>query len=283
MFWPEDGYTKGDLVRYYEKIAPYLVPHLKDRPLVFKRYPDGIDGPYFYQQDAPDYTPKWIRTEKIWSPDVKRDIRYFIGADREQLVYIANTGAITQNPWLSRVQDMEHPDYIVFDLDPVESPFSTAQKVAIELKNVFDELGLRTYPQTSGATDIHIHLPIFEHTYTYDDVRVFAEAVASIVVKRIPEIATTERVVRKRKPDAVRVDFLQNVKGKTVASVYSLRARPWAPVSTPLKWEEFKKPIDPRKFTIKTMLKRIDKYGDLLGPALTDRQDISGFLKMLKA
>jgi bifunctional non-homologous end joining protein LigD len=283
VFWPQDGYTKGDLVKYYERIAPYLVPHLKDRPLVFKRYPDGIEGPHFYQKDAPDYTPEWIRTEKIWSPDVKRYIRHFVGADPEQLVYIANTGAITQNPWMSRVQDMDHPDYIVFDLDPVESPFSTAQQVAVELKAVLDDLGLRTYPKTSGASGIHIHLPILEHTYTYDQVRAFAEAVASIVVKRIPEIATIERVVRKRKPDAVYVDFLQNVKGKTVASVYSPRARLGAPVSTPLRWEEFRKPIDPQKFTIRTIFKRIEKYGDLFEPALTDRQDISGFLKILKA
>jgi bifunctional non-homologous end joining protein LigD len=282
VFWPEHGYTKGDLVRYYERIAPVLVPHLLDRPLVFKRYPDGIHGPYFYQKDAPDHTPDWIRTQRMWSEDVKRYIRYFIGADPEQLIYIANTGAITQNPWMSRVQNTDYPDYIVFDLDPVDSPFSTAQKVALELKGVLDELGLRSYPKTSGASGIHVHLPVLENQYTYDDVRLFAEAVASIVVHRMPEYATIERVVRRRKPEMVYVDFLQNVRGKTVASVYSPRAKPGAPVSTPLKWEEFRKPIDPVQYNMETVFTRIDQYGDLFEPALTDRQNISGFLDTLR-
>jgi bifunctional non-homologous end joining protein LigD len=282
VFWPEDGYTKRDLVKYYGEIAPLLSPHLRDRPLVFKRYPDGIYGPHFYQKDAPDYTPDWIRIQEIWSPDVKRNIRYFIGDGGEQLVYIANMGAITQNPWMSRVQHMDHPDYVVFDLDPVDCPFSTVQKVALELKAIFDELGLRVYPKTSGASGMHIHLPLLEKKFTYEEVRLFAETVASIVVGRLPEQATIQRVVRKRKPEMVYIDYLQNVRGKTVASVYSPRARAGAPVSTPLRWEEFRKPIDPLKYTIKTIFRRIEKYGDLFEPALTDRQDISGFLKTLK-
>ena len=147
---------------------------------------------------------------------------------------------------MSRVQHLDYPDYLVFDLDPVEAPYSTVQKVAIVLKGVLDELGLRAYPKTSGASGIHVHLPVLENTFTYEDVRVFAEAIASIVVQRMPEYATIERVVRKRKPHEVYVDYLQNIRGKTVASVYSPRPRPGAPVSTPLKWEEFKKPIDPQ-------------------------------------
>jgi bifunctional non-homologous end joining protein LigD len=282
VFWPEDGYTKGDLIDYYDKISPYLIPHLLDRPLVFERFPNGIHGQSFYQKDAPDYTPSWIRTQEIWSEDVKRSIRYFIGADRDQLLYIANTGNIQQNPWMSRVQHFDYPDYLVFDLDPVEAPYSTVQKVAIMLKGVLDELGLRGYPKTSGATGIHVHLPVLEKTFTYEDVRVFAEAVASIVVRRLPEFATIERVVRKRKPHEVYVDYLQNIRGKTVASVYSPRPRPGAPVSTPLKWEEFKRPIDPNVYTIKTIFKRLDKFGDLFEKALTDRQDISSFLKSLR-
>ncbi|PYS53125.1 MAG: DNA ligase D [Acidobacteria bacterium] len=138
IFWPEDGYTKGDLIEYYDKISPVLVPHLLDRPLVFERFPDGIYGQSFYQKDAPDYTPDWIRTEEIWSADVQRSIRYFIGADREQLSYVANMGNIQQNPWMSRLQHLDYPDYLVFDLDPVEAPFSTVQAVAIVLKEVLD-------------------------------------------------------------------------------------------------------------------------------------------------
>jgi bifunctional non-homologous end joining protein LigD len=282
VFWPEDGYTKGDLIEYYDKISPYLIPHLIDRPLVFERFPDGISGQSFYQKDAPDYTPDWLRTQKIWSEDVERYIRYFIGAAREQLLYIANAGNIQHNPWMSRVQHLDHPDYLVFDLDPVEAPYSTVQNVALVVRQILDELGLRGYPKTSGASGIHIHLPVLEKTFTYEDIRKFAGAVASIVVQRIPEYATIERVVKKRKPHEVYVDYLQNIRGKTVASVYSPRPRPGAPVSTPLKWEEFKKPIDPRAFTIKTIFKRLARHGDLFEKALTDRQDISGFLKVLK-
>jgi len=282
VFWPEDGYTKGDLIGYYDRIAPYLIPHLLDRPLVFERFPNGIHGQSFYQKDAPDHTPDWIRTQEIWSGDVERYIRYFIGADREQLLYIANTGNIQHNPWMSRVQQMDYPDYLVFDLDPVEAPFATVQKVAIVLKQVLDELGLRSYPKTSGASGIHVHLPVLEETFTYEEVRIFAEAIASIVVERLPDFATITRAVSRRKPHEVYIDFLQNIRGKTVASVYSPRPRPGAPVSTPLKWEEFKRPIDPNAFTIKTIFKRLDKYGELFEKALTDRQDISGFLEVLR-
>jgi bifunctional non-homologous end joining protein LigD len=183
---------------------------------------------------------------------------------------------------MSRVQHLDHPDYLVFDLDPVEAPFSSVQEVAILLKQVLDELGLRVYPKTSGASGIHVHLPILEHTFTYEDVRIFSGAIASIVVHRAPDLATIVRAVKKRKGHHVYVDYLQNIRGKTVASVYSPRPRQGAPVSTPLKWEEFKKPIDPKAFTIKTIFKRLDKLGDLFEPALTDRQDISGFLESLK-
>ena len=282
VFWPEDGYTKGDLIDYFDRISPYLIPHLLDRPLVFERFPNGIHGQSFYQKDAPDYTPEWIRTQEIWAEDVERHIRYFIGADHDQLLYVANSGNIQHNPWMSRIQHLDHPDYLVFDLDPVEAPFETVQKVAIVVRAVLEELGLRGYPKTSGASGIHVHLPVLEKTFTYEDVRVFAEAISSIVVQRIPEYATIERVVKRRKPHEVYIDYLQNIRGKTVASVYSPRPRPGAPVSTPLKWDEFRRPIDPKAFSIKTVFKRLERYGDLFEKALTDRQDISGFLSVLK-
>jgi bifunctional non-homologous end joining protein LigD len=282
IYWPEDGFTKGDLIRFYDRIAPLLVPHLMDRPLVFDRYPDGIHGQHFYQKDAHDYTPDWVRTQEIWSPDVERHIRYFIGADRDQLLYIANMGAIAQNPWSSRVQFIERPDFVIFDLDPVEAEYAVVQKVALVLKSILDELHLRVYPKTSGASGIHVYLPILENKFTYEEVRVFAEAIARVVVQNAPEIATVERVVRKRKSGMVYVDYLQNVKGKTVASVYSPRAVVGGCVSTPLKWEEFRKPLNARDYTIANVFKRIDKFGDLFAPVLTDRQDISGFLKALR-
>ncbi len=280
MFWQEDGFTKGDLIRYYDEIADVLGPYLMDRPLVLKRYPDGIHGDYFYQQDAPDYTPDWFRTHRFPGETGEKHSRYFIGADREMLVYLANMGGITQNPWSSRLGHIDHPDYIIFDLDPVEAPYRMVQKVALELKKVLDELNLRGYPKTSGASGIHIYLPILEDTFTYQDVRIFAEAIASIIVSRVPEWATIERVVARR-PKNIYIDYLQNVKGKTVASVYSPRARPGAPVSAPLRWEELRRSIDPRKFNIKNMKRRLKRVGDLFAPVLTDRQDIAPFLDAL--
>src|SRR5262245_42693981 len=198
-------------------------------------------------------------------------------------MYIANSGNIQHNPWMSRVQHLDYPDYLVFDLDPVEAPYSSVQQIALVLKQVLDELGLRGYPKTSGASGIHVHLPLLEKTFTYEDVRIFSGAIASIIVQRAPDLATIVRAVKRRESHHVYVDFLQNSRGKTVASVYSPRPREGAPVSTPLKWEEFRKPIDPKAFTIKTIFKRLDKFGDLFEPALTDRQDISAFLKTLKS
>ena len=280
-FWPDDGLTKGNLVRYYDRIAEVMSPYLADRPLVLKRYPDGIKGEYFYQKDAPDYTPDWLRTQELWSADVEKYTRYFIGADREMLIYLANAGGITENPWSSRLDHLDHPDYIIFDLDPVDkAPYRMVQKVALELKKVLDELNLRAYPKTSGASGIHVYLPILEDTFTHHDVRVFAEAIATIIVLRVPDLATIERVVSRR-PKNVYIDFLQNVKGKTVAGVYSPRARPGAPVSAPLRWEELRRAIDPRKFNMKNIHRRLKRVGDLFAPVLTDRQDIRPFLEAL--
>ena len=159
VFWPEDGRTKGDLVHYYAEIADVLSPYLRDRPLVLKRYPDGIHGEYFYQKDAPDYTPDWLRIQSLWSEDVQKFTRYFVGADREMLIYLANMAGITQNPWSSRLERLDHPDYVIFDLDPAENvPYRMVQKVALQLKKVLDELELRAYPKTSGG-EWHPRLP----------------------------------------------------------------------------------------------------------------------------
>ena len=281
IFWPRDGLTKGDLVHYYGEIADVLNPYLSERPLVLKRYPDGITGEHFYQKDAPDYTPDWLRTERLWSEDTNKYTRYFVGGEGETLIYLANMGAITQNPWSSRLGSLEHPDYVIFDLDPSEDvPYMVIQRVAREIKKILDELELRAYPKTSGASGLHIYLPLLEGRFTYSEVRRFAHAVASVVVERVPDLATIERSVGRR-PRGVYIDFLQNVKGKTVASVYSARARPGAPVSTPLRWEELRRRIDPGKFTIRNILRRLKRMGDLFEPVLKDRQDIAPFIKAL--
>jgi bifunctional non-homologous end joining protein LigD len=282
VFWPGDGWTKGDLIHYYREIADILNPYLLDRLLVQKRYPDGITGEYFYQKDAPDYTPEWLRTDVQWSEDAQRQIRYFVGGESETLVYLANMGGITQNPWHSRLGRLEHPDYAIFDLDPGPGvAFSLVRRVALELRKVLDELELRAYPKTSGASGIHVYLPLLEGAFTYRDVRTFTEAIAGVVVARLPELATIERVVRRR-PKGVYVDFLQNVKGKTIASVYSPRARAGAPVSTPLNWDDLKRSFEPVRFHMKNIFRRLKRVGDLFQPVLTDRQDIGPFLRALK-
>lgn len=281
IFWPEDGYTKGDLIQYYTDIEETLSPYLQDRPLVLKRYPDGIHGEYFYQKDAPDHIPAWVRTRQMWSEETQRNIRYFVGCDRGLLPFLANLGGITQNPWSSRIGHLDRPDYVIFDLDPVEGvAFRSVQKVALELNAVLQELELRAYPKTSGATGIHVYLPLLEDQFSYADVRTFAEAIATIVVSRLPALATIERAVSRR-PQAVYVDYLQNVKGKTVASVYSPRARPGAPVSTPLRWEELRRAVNPGRYTIKTIFRRLARVGDLWSAVAQDRQDISPFLGTL--
>ena len=281
VFWPDRGWTKGDLIHYYRDIAAVLDLHLEGRPLVLKRYPDGIDGGHFYQKDAPDYTPEWLRTEAQWSEETQREIRYFVGGSPDTLVYLANMGGITQNPWHSRLGRLDHPDYAIFDLDPGAGvAFDQVRKVALEIKRVLDELELRAYPKTSGASGIHIYLPLEEDRFTYGDVRRFTEAIARIVVDRMPDLATIERVVRKR-PNAVYIDYLQNVRGKTVASVYSPRARPGAPVSTPLRWDEVRRRFAPGRYHMKNIVGRLGRMGDLFAPVLTDRQDISPFLEAL--
>jgi bifunctional non-homologous end joining protein LigD len=283
VFWPADGFTKGDLIAYYQAIEPTLMPYLKDRPLVLKRYPGGVTGEYFYQKDAPAHRPDWVRTEAIRSDETKRQIHYFVGCDRDLLPYLANLGGVTQNPWSSRVGRLDHPDYVIFDLDPVSgTPYRSVQKVALELRKVLEELELRSYPKTSGASGIHVYLPLLEDRFTYREVRSFAEAIARVVVDRVGELATIERVVGRRPKASVYIDYLQNATGQTVASVYSPRARAGAPVSTPLRWDELRRAIDPVKYNIRTIFRRLRRVGDLFGPVLEDRQDISQFLAALK-
>ena len=226
-FWPDDGLTKGDLVRYYGEMAEVMSPYLADRPLVLKRYPDGIKGgvllPVRMLRTTPPtgFVPTRCGVRPSRSTRGTPSVRI-----EETLIYLANAGGITQNPWSSRLNRLDYPDYFIFDLDPVDQvPYRMVQRVALELKKVLDELELRAYPKTSGASGIHVYLPILEDTFSYQDVRVFAEAIATIIVSRAPDLATIERVVGRR-PKNVYIDLLQNVKGKTVAGVYSPRARP---------------------------------------------------------
>jgi bifunctional non-homologous end joining protein LigD len=284
VLWPREGYTKGDLIRYYDQVAEVLLPHLRDRPLILERYPNGIAREYFLQKDAmPQHTPDWLLpyVHEVYAPEVKRTIHYIVANHRDVLLFLANYAAITLHPWSSRLQTLEFPDFILFNFDPIGAPFEAVVKVALELKSVLGELRLKAYVKTSGVSGLHVYMPV--QGITYADARTFAEAMASIVVQRLPQLVTRERSVSKRGKGKVYVDCLQNGRGKTLASVYSARPKPHAPVSTPLDWSEFKKLVDPTRFNIETTAERIKTVGDLFKPLLRDRQDIAPLLSALRA
>jgi bifunctional non-homologous end joining protein LigD len=270
VFWPKEGYTKGDLIRYYDQVADILLPYLYERPVHMLRYPDGIDGKAFYQKDAPDHTPDWVLTESIESDgDV---IRYIICNDRDTLIFMVNLASIDLHPWFSRRATRDSPDWVVFDLDAKESPFTDVVKIAREVGKVLRGIGLRPYLKTSGATGLHVFVPV-KPGYTYDHTKQFCEAVATHVAAEHRDIATVERVVSRRR-SRVYVDFGQNRRGQTVVPPYVVRPRPGAPVSTPLDWDELDFDLDPLRFNLTNLLPRLDRYGDLFQGTLRDQQDL---------
>jgi DNA ligase D-like protein (predicted polymerase)/DNA ligase D-like protein (predicted ligase) len=280
VFWPDEGYTKLELVEYYEAVSPWLLPYLKDRPLVLTRYPDGITGKSFFQKDAPEWTPAWVRRARIHASDVDRDIDYFIVDDRESLRYVANLGTIPLHLWSSRLPSLDHPDWLVLDLDPKGAPFTDVVKVARALHGILDDLGLPSFVKTSGATGLHILLPLGA-AYDYEVTRTFARLLAVMGVEAEPEISTIARPLRSR-GGKVYIDFGQNGRGQTIVAPFSARPLPGAPVSCPLHWEEVTAKLDPRRFTIKTAPARFAKMGDPLAPVLAGRIDVAATLRKLE-
>jgi bifunctional non-homologous end joining protein LigD len=279
LMWPEEGITKADFINYFVKIAPYLLPHLKDRPIVFTRYPEGIGGESFYQKNAPDYAPKWLKTYTVatLSGGQKRKIRYVLIDDLKSLVWAANQASLEIHPWLSRIGSIDHPDFAVFDLDPMEdTDFEDARFLALALKKLLEMEGFRGYPKTSGATGIQVYVPL-EPRYTYRQVRTFAEFFCKVLEKTFPEKATTERNIEKRR-GRVYLDYMQNVKGKTLIAPYCPRPLTGAPVSAPVTWEELENGVVPSMFTVKNMPERLKKTGDLFKGVLEERQKIDQWL-----
>jgi len=271
VLWPQEGYTKGDLIEYYVKVAPFMLPHLKGRPLVFTRYPSGIGGRHFYQKNAPDYLPEWIATFP-WQNEDGSINHHILAESPAALAWLANQACLEIHTWLSRVDSILNPDYLVFDLDPSEeSTWQNVVDIALVLKQTLDQLGLRGYPKTSGAEGLHIYIPLVRG-YTYEEIRGVGGTIAGLVCTVLPEIATIERSVARR-GKKVYVDYMQNVIGKTLCAPYSVRPRPGATVSAPLNWEEVTT-ITPTDFTIKNILTRLQKTGDLFQPVITDRQNI---------
>jgi bifunctional non-homologous end joining protein LigD len=257
IFWPKDGYTKGDLVEYYRAISKWMLPYLKDRPVMLTRWPDGIEGKMFYQKDAPAFAPPWIRTEKIYSEDSQREISYFILDSEEALAYIANLAAITIHMWSSRIPHLERPDWLLFDIDPKGSTTMHAVEVAREVANVLREVGLEPCLKTSGQMGLHVVVGLAPK-YTYEQAKMFSELVAQVVVNRIPKIATINRNPHTRK-GRVYIDYLQLGHGKTIAATFSVRPVARAPVSAPMTWKELKPSLDPTVYNIETMPARMSR------------------------
>jgi bifunctional non-homologous end joining protein LigD len=242
-----------------------LLPAIADRPLVMRRFPNGVRGHAFYQQKAPTSAPKIVRIERVVDPVDKglTPADRIVGGDLATLLYVVQLGAVSIDPWSSRVPAVQFADHSIIDLDPGEhAPFSRVVEVAHVVKDVLDELGLHALPKTSGASGLHVVLPLGRHVPN-DGARMLAQLVATHVVDRAPRIATVERSVRDRHRGAVYVDYLQNIRGKTVAGVYSVRARPTPTVSTPLTWREVNDDLDPEAFTIDTVPRRLERTGDL--------------------
>ena len=257
VFWPNDGYTKGDLVEYYRAISKWMLPYLKDRPVMLTRWPDGIEGKMFYQKDAPAFAPPWIRTEKVYSEDSQREISYFILDSEEALAYVANLASITIHMWSSRIPHLERPDWLLFDIDPKGSTTMNAVEVAREVANVLREVGLDPCLKTSGQMGLHVVVGLAPK-YTYEQAKMFSELVSQVVVTRIPKIATINRNPNTRK-GRVYIDYLQLGHGKTIAATFSVRPVPRAPVSAPMTWKELKPSLDPTIYNIKTMPARMSR------------------------
>jgi bifunctional non-homologous end joining protein LigD len=280
VFWPDDGATKGDLIDYHRRIAPWLLAYLRDRPLVMTRYPDGIAGKSFFQKDAPSWVPGWVRTEQMWSEHAEREVNYFVCDDLESLLYVINMGTIPLHVWSSRVADLQHPDWCILDLDPKGAPFTDVVTLALEIRAICDELALPAFPKTSGSSGLHVLLPLGGRL-TFEQSRMFAELIARLVVQRRPAIATITRNVRARE-GKVYVDFGQNGHGRLLVSPFSVRPLPGAPISMPLRWSEVDGRLDPRRYTIHNAEARMRRLGeDPLAPVLGGAPDLARALAVL--
>jgi bifunctional non-homologous end joining protein LigD len=285
VFFPDDGITKGDLLAYYRSVAPVLLPHLKDRPFTMKRYPDGIAGGHFFQKDAPKHMPDWIPTREFEvstrdSPRTRRKIQTPLVNDELALLWMVNMGCIDLNTWYSRVDKPTRPDFVLFDLDPAaDAGFSEVVAVALLVKEVLDALGLVGFAKTSGSDGMHVLVPV-QRRYTYDQTREFAEIVAGTLARTHQGLVTTEWTKAKRR--GVLIDSNQNGEGKTIASVYSVRPHPGAPVSTPLRWDEVREGLDPKTFGTDAVLARIEQHGDLFEGVLTERQSLGQALAAVR-
>jgi len=281
VFYPAEGYTKRDLLNYYDAVADLMLPYLKDRPLSLKRYPDGIAGEFFFQKDTHDRVAPWIRVEPIYSDHKKAPIRFVLADDRAALLYLTNLGCIDQNPWMSRVGSLECPDFMLIDLDPQGCEFDRIIEAAKLVRKKLDAVGLEGYPKTTGGDGIHIYVPL-EPVYSYEQVRSFAEIIARVSATERPDLFTTPRPVARREQNKVYFDYLQIGESKTIAAPYVVRAYPGAPVATPLAWREVAPGLMPSHFHIRNALDRFSRVGDLFEPVLRKPQRLEPAIQKLE-
>jgi bifunctional non-homologous end joining protein LigD len=281
VYWPSEGYTKGDLISYYYRISRYILPYLKDRPQSLNRHPDGINASSFYHKDMDtEQIPGWLKTVRLASKTNEEGIDYLICNDVATLLYMANLGCIEINPWHSTYRKPENPTWLMIDIDPGDISFTDVVNTALVVKELCDETGIPSYCKTSGATGLHVYIPLGAK-YDYEQAKMFAEILAGIVHNRLPSTTSIERSTAKRK-DKVYVDFLQNRKAQTIAAPYSVRPQPFATVSTPLDWKEVNHQLSPRMFTIWNIEKRLENTGDLWEPVLSPGISINKALRAIE-
>jgi bifunctional non-homologous end joining protein LigD len=281
IFYPKESYTKRDVINYYDMVTELILPHLKDRPLSLKRYPNGIHDDFFFQKDVKENFASWLRTEFVYNSDTsEKPTRYVFAEDRASLLYLANLACIDQNPWMSRMQTLDHPDFMLIDLDPHECPYEKIVEAALVVRKKLDALSLVGYPKTTGGDGMHIYVPL-EPVYSYEEVRQFAKVLAMLVMHDRPDLFTTPRAVSKRIGNKVYFDADQISKSKTIAAPYVLRAYDGAPVATPLAWSEVKPGLDPSHFHIRNARARFERTGDLFAGVLTNLQRLEGSLEKL--
>jgi bifunctional non-homologous end joining protein LigD len=276
VLYPETGFTKGDLIDYYTRVAPALLPHLKDRPLTLKRYPNGVDGEFFYEKQCPKFRPSWMKTIAIWSERQKKEIQFCSIDDLPGLVWVANLADLELHTSLSVGERLEHPTTLAFDLDPGPATgIVDCCRLALELRSLFEELKLQSYPKTSGSKGMQLYVPL-DGAVTYEQTKPFAKAVAELMEQKLPDLVVSDMKKELRK-GKILIDWSQNDFFKTTVNVYSLRARQTPSVSTPITWEEVTKTAgsddqEALRFSPQDVLKRVEEQGDLFAPVLTQDQ-----------
>ena len=271
IYWPDEKLTKFDLLSYYLKVADYIMPYLRDRPAILQRWPRGIKAPMFFQQDL-DTAPEFIKTASLINQE-GRQLDYGVYTTVASLVHFVTLGTIEQHPWHSTVKKLDKPDWIAIDLDPKSAPWENVLQVALVVKEVADEIGLQAFPKTSGSSGIHVYVPL-KPANEYDKVAEFARLFASEVAGRAPKIATVERTIAKRKSTQVYVDWMQNARGKSLASAFTARAKPKAPVSMPLAWKQISQGVKITDFTITNVPELLEKKGDAWAEFFDSRQSL---------